>query len=178
MANIFTRKAVGAILADENLTADEKQERIFGLYGQALDDGYTSKSAAQATLNAAIEQAKADALKDVKAPNVADSEEYKKLQADFTAYKEMQSARTSEDFAGVKPKFFETVYGMINRGEDAAPVADQLKDIQGKFEEYFNEQKPEEPKKTPHFGGPTQGEAPSGKTGPSFMDAWGFVPKK
>ncbi len=177
MASIFTRKAVGAILNDENLTPEEKQERIFGLYGQALDEGYTSKSAAQATLNAAIEQAKADALKDVKAPNAKESDEYKALQQQFDAYKTMQAARTSEDFASVKPKFFETVYGMIDRADGAKPLAEQLTEIQGKYEEYFNAQK-DETQKTPQFGAPTHGGAPSGKTGTSFSDAWGFVPKK
>ena len=177
MANIFTRKAVGAILADENLTPDEKQERIFGLYGQALDDGYTSKSAAQAALNAAIEQAKADALKGVEKPNVKESDDYKALQAQFDDYKTMQAARTSEDFATVKPKFFETVYGMVDRSDGAKPIAEQLQGIQGKFEEYFTAPK-EEPPKTPQFGGETKGSAPTGKTGPSFSDAWGFIPKK
>lgn len=179
MANIFTRKAVGAILNDENLTAEEKTERLFGLYGQALDDGYTSKSAAQATLNAAIEQAKADALKDVKAPDVKESEDYKQLQASFDAYKEMQKARNSEDFAGVKPKFFETVYTLIDRTEGAKPVADQLKEIQGNYEEYFTTAaKPEEQPRTPQFGGNPAGSVPSGKTGPSFADTWGYAPKK
>ena len=177
MANIFTRKAVGAILNDENLTAEEKTERLFGLYGQALDDGYTSKSAAQATLNAAIEQAKADALKDVKAPDVKETEEYKKLLSEFDDYRTMQKARNSEDFAGVKPKFFETVYGMVDRADGAKPVAEQLKEIQGNFEEYFNAAKQEEPSRTPQFGGDPAGSVPSGKTGPSFSDAWGFMPK-
>ena len=177
MANIFTRKAVGAILADENLTPDEKQERIFGLYGQALDDGYTSKTAAQAALNAAIEQAKADALKGVEKPNVKESDDYKALQAQFDDYKTMQAARTSEDFATVKPKFFETVYGMVDRSDGAKPIAEQLQGIQGKFEEYFTSPKEEQPK-TPQFGGETRGSAPTGKTGPSFSDTWGFIPKK
>jgi hypothetical protein len=178
MANIFTRKAVGAILADENLTPEEKQERIFGLYGQALDDGYTSKTAAQAALNAAIEQAKADALKGVEKPNVKESDDYKELQAQFDAYKTMQTARTSEDFATVKPKFFETVYGMVDRSDNAKPVSEQLTAIQEKFEEYFTATKQEEPQKTPQFGGETKGSAPTGKTGPSFSDTWGFIPKK
>lgn len=138
MANIFTRKAVVTILNDENLTPEEKTERLFSLYGQALDDGYTSKSAAQAALNAAIEQAKADALKDVEKPNIKEAEEYKALQGEFDAYKAMQNARTSEDFANVKPKFFETVYGMVDRAEGAKPVAEQLTDIAKNYEEYFN----------------------------------------
>lgn len=177
MANIFTRKAVGTILNDENLTAEEKTERLFSLYGQALDDGYTSKSASQAAINAAIEQAKADALKGVENPNIKEAEEYKALQSEFDAYKAMQAARSSEDFAGVKSKFFETVYGMIDRNEGAKPVAEQLTEIAKNYEEYFNSTKPDEPKK-PAFGAETKGSAPTGKTGPSFSDAWGFIPKK
>mgnify|MGYP007119939578 CR=1 FL=1 len=59
MASIFTRKAITQILADENLAPEERTERVFSLYGQALDEGFISKNQAQATLNAAIEQAKA-----------------------------------------------------------------------------------------------------------------------
>lgn len=179
MANIFTRKAISAILADENLTAEERTERVFSLYGQALDDGYLSKSAAQAAQAAAVEAAKADALKDVEAPNIKESEEYKALAGQFDAYKAMQTARTSDLYKDVKPKFFETVYGMVDRSEGAKPEKDQLSEIAGKYEEYFTAQQQETPPaKQPNFGAPTQGSAPSGKTGPSFMDTWGFVPKK
>jgi hypothetical protein len=174
MANVFTRKAINAILSDENLTSEERAERVFALYGQALDDGYIAKSAAQAAQAAAVEAAKADAVKDFKAPDVKDSAEYKALAGQFDAYKTMQAARTSADYASVKPKFFETVYGMIDKAEGAKPVAEQLSEIQGKYEEYFTPS--EEPIK-PTFGAPTEGKAPSGKTGPSFMDTWGFIPK-
>ena len=177
MANIFTRKAVGAILADENLTPEEKQERIFGLYGQALDDGYTSKSAAQAALNAAIEQAKADALKGVEKPNVKETDEYKELVAKMNAQAAMYEARDSELYKNVKPKFFTTVYGKVDRSDGAKPEAEQIAEIQEKFDEYFIAPK-EEPQKTPQFGGETKGSAPTGKTGPSFSDTWGFIPKK
>lgn len=177
MASIFTRKAVSAILADENLTPEERTERVFSLYGQALDDGYLSKSAAQAAQNAAIEAAKAEALKGIERPNVKESDEYKALQGQFDAYKTMQAARTSEDFKDVKPKFFETVYGMLDRAEGAKPIAEQLSEIAGKYEEYFVAQQ-ETPPSKPSFGAPTQGGAPSGKQTPSFMDTWGFVPKQ
>lgn len=177
MASIFTRKAINAILADENLTADERTEKVFSLYGQALDEGYLSKSAAQAAQNAAVESARAEALKGIEKPNVKESEEYKALQGQFDAYKTMQTARTSDDFKDVKPKFFETVYGMLDRADGAKPVKDQLSEIATKYEEYFTEQQ-ETPPAKPSFGAPTQGSAPSGKTGPSFMDTWGFVPKQ
>lgn len=174
MASIFTRKAINAILADESLTADERTEKVFSLYGQALDDGYLSKSAAQAAQASAVEQARADALKGIEKPDIKASDEYKALLGEFDAYKAMQQARTAEDFKDVKPKFFETVYGMIDRADGAKPVKDQLSEIAGKYEEYFATK--QEPAK-PSFGGPTQGSAPSGKTGPSFSDKWSFIPK-
>lgn len=171
----FGRKPVSDIVGDENLSAEEKVERIFALYGQALDEGYISKSAAQAAQAAAIEQAKQDALKGVEKPNVKESEEYKALMTEYDGYKAMQRARSSEDFSAVKPKFFETVYGMLDHADGAKPIKDQLTEIQGKYEEYFTGGEPE---RKPTFGAPTKGSVPSGKEGPSFMDTWGFVPKK
>ena len=180
MASIYTRKAVTAIINDENLTNDEKTERLFTLYGQALDDGYLSKSQAQAMQNAAVEAAKADALKDYKAPDVKETEEYKALQKAMEDERAKFKARDSEDFKGVKSKFFDTVYGMIDRSEGAKPIAEQLKTIGEKYEEYFvpAEKETTAPAQKPNFGAETQGSAPTGKTGPSFMDTWGFVPKK
>lgn len=154
MANIYTRKAVSTIIGDEVLTADEKTERLFSLYGQALDDGYISKSAAQAAQNSAIEQAKADALKEYKAPDAKESEEYKSLLAEYDQYKAKQTARASEDFASVKPKFFDAVYGMIDRADGAKPVKDQLEAIRGEYEEYFTvgeSGKPDQTKNTPQY---------------------------
>lgn len=178
MANVYTRKAVSAIIGDEALTAEEKTERLFTLYGQSLDDGYISKSAAQAAQNAAIEQAKADAVKGVQAPDVKESDEYKALQAEYSGYKTKQAARSSDDYAGVKPKFFDTVYDMVDHSDKAKPVKDQLAEIQGKYEEYFSTPKEADQNGKPQFGAPTQGGAPTGKTGSSFMDTWGFVPKQ
>lgn len=64
----------------------------------------------------------------------------------------MLRAIGGEDFQTVKPKFRETVFGMLDRGEKAAPVAEQLTGIKEKYEEYFTPaQEPPEPKKTPQF---------------------------
>lgn len=183
MASIYTRKAVTAIINDENLTNDEKTERLFTLYGQALDDGYLSKSQAQAMQNAAVEAAKADALKDYKAPDVKETEEYKALQKEMEDERAKFKARDSEDFKGVKSKFFDTVYGMIDRSEGAKPVAEQLKTIGEKYEEYFvpgesTDPQSETNRNKPIFGAETQGSAPTGKTAPSFGEYWGYGPKK
>ena len=52
-------------------------------------------------------------------------------------------------------KVFETVYGMVKKGEGAQPVADQLAEIRKNYEEYFNPQedpaKGEQPKNTPQY---------------------------
>ncbi len=175
MAKIYTREEVNKIINNEELSADEKTERLFSLYGRALDDGYISKSAAQQAQASAIEAAKAEAVKNIQAPDVTQSAEYQKIAQE----RDMLRAIGGDDFATVKPKFRETVFGMLDRSEKAPAIADQLKTIGEKYEEYFTAGKQQEagPAK-PNFGAPTQGSAPSGKTGPSFMDTWGFVPKK
>jgi hypothetical protein len=64
----------------------------------------------------------------------------------------MLRAIGGEDFQTVKPKFRETVFGMLDRGEKADPVAEQLAGIKEKYEEYFTSaQEPQEPKNTPQF---------------------------
>lgn len=179
MANIFTRGAIGKIMAEENLTPEQRTEQVFSLYGRALDDGYIAKSAAQAAQETAIENAKAEWEKGFKAPDVKESDEYKALQGEFDAYKTMQAARDSEEFKGVKPKFFQTVYGMIDRKDGAKSVKDQLTEIQGKYEEYFTHTDSGQPQKL-QFGAGTQGSMPKGSEGAvaGFEKAWGFGPRK
>lgn len=169
MANIFTRGEVGKILANETLSAEEKQERIFSLYGRALDDGYVTKAQAAADKEAAVENAR----KDFKAPDPKDSAEYKALQTEYEGYKTKQSARSAAEYAEVKPKFFDAVYDKLDH---AKPVKEQLDAIRKDFAEYFTEQKQEEPAK-PQFGDKTNGSMPNGEKGNSFFDAWGYSQK-
>ena len=129
MAGIFTRSALRSIMEDENLTPQQRTEQVYGLYGRALEDGYVSRSEAQRALEAARAEA----------PGVVDSDEYRALKGEFDAYRAMQAARTGREYEGVKPKFFETVYGMVDRGEGAKPLREQLADIRERFEEYFVE---------------------------------------
>jgi len=137
MANIFTRKALNDILANDQLTAEQKTEQVFALYGRALDDGYIAKAAAKQAQETALEQAKADWEKGQVAPDPKESDDYKALQGQFDDYKAMQAARTSKDFEGVKPKFFETVYGLVDRGAGAKSLQEQLAGIREQYEEYF-----------------------------------------
>ena len=154
MAGIFTRPEIAKILGDENLTPDERLDRIMSLRGRDLDEGYVTKSAAKAAQDSAIELAKADWEKNQPKPNVKESDEYKALESEYAGYKAMQTARGSDDYKDVKGKFFETVYGMVDRKEGAQPVSEQLAEIRKNYEEYFNPQAAssgDQPKNTPQY---------------------------
>ena len=178
MGNIFTRKALNDIMSNEGLTPEQRTEQVYGLYGRALDDGYIAKTAAQQAQQTALDNARAEWEKGIKTPDPKESDAYKQLQGQFDAYKQMQTARGSKEYEGVKPKFFETVYGMVDRGDGAKPVEEQLKGIRENYEEYFTTAQQQE--KKPTFGAPTEGSMPKGETGAvkGFADAWGFVPRK
>lgn len=179
MSNIFTRKALNEIMSNEGLTPEQRTEQVFGLYGRALDDGYIAKGAAAQAQETALNNAKTEWEKSVKAPDPKESDDYKALQSRFDSYKAMQAARTSKDFEGVKPKFFETVYGMIDRADGAKSVEEQLKGIRENYEEYFTAAQAPAGQK-PTFGAPTEGSMPKGDEGAvsGFAKAWGFVPQK
>ena len=154
MAGIFTRPEIAKIIGDESLDADERVNRIMSLRGRDLDDGYISKSAAKAAQDSAIEQAKSEWEKNLPKPNAKESEEYKALENEYAGYKAMQEAKGSEDYKDVKGKFFDTVYGMVDRKEGAKPVSEQLAEIRKNYEEYFNPQNGgngDQPKNTPQY---------------------------
>jgi DNA-binding NarL/FixJ family response regulator len=145
MAGIFTRNALDKIIRNGELTEEQKTEQLFSLYGRALDDGYISKSAAEEAKNAAVEAAKAG----IKTPEPIDPKttpEYLEL------VKERDMLRTigGDDFAKVKPKFREQVFGMLDRGEKAKDVSEQLNAIKEKYEEYFTPEQTE-PKNSPQY---------------------------
>jgi hypothetical protein len=178
MSDIFTRKALNDIMGNEGLTPEQRTEQVFSLYGRALDDGYIAKGAAAQAQQTALDNAKAEWEKGVKVPDPKESDAYKQLQGEFDSYKQMQQARTSEDYKGVKGKFFETVYGMVDRKDGAKPVAEQLADIRKGYEEYFEPEQRQQNK--PTFGAPVEGSMPKGDQGAvaAFSKAWGFVPQK
>lgn len=146
MSNIFTRKALNEIMNNEGLTPEQRTEQVFGLYGRALDDGYIAKGAAAQAQETALTNAKAEWEKSVAKPDPKESAEYKALRGEFDEYKAKQQARGTEDYKRVKDKFFDTVYGMIDRKEGAKPVKDQIAEIETQWGEYFNPA--QEPAKT------------------------------
>lgn len=184
MAGIFTRKTVADILNNADLTPEERADQIFSLYGRALDDGYITKGAAEAAQSAAVKAAQETWAKEQKAPNAKELPEYIELQKQFDTYKTKQTARTSADYAGVKPKFFDRVYDLIDHADGAKPVNEQLADLKKEYEEYFNPQDSggaDEPaQKKPQFGAKPEGAMPKGDEGAvaAFQNAWGFVPKQ
>lgn len=156
----FTRK----FLADHGVPADQI-DAIMDERQRTLND-YVPKGDVQAQIEAAVEEAKQKFV----APPVTESEEYKALQAQLN----MRIAFDGDDYASIKPKFRETVYGMLDHEEGAKPIAEQMSGIREKYEEYFVAQEPE---KKPQFGGPVEGQMPTGNKGPRFSDSWDFVPK-
>lgn len=152
MPNIFTRPKILEILQDESLDIDERLNRIMSLRGRDLDDGYVTKAAAKEDRESAVEQARAEWQKSQPAPDIKGSEEYKALESKFAGYKAMQEAKGSETFKGVKPKFFETVYGMFNSSDK--PEEERMSAIREQWPEYFAEEQPEkteEPKNLPQY---------------------------
>ena len=145
----FTREAVGSIIANAELTEDQKREQIFTLYGSALDEGYVSKRQAEEMKNQAIEATKAG----FKVPEPVDpktTQEYLALQTEI----DMLRTIGGEDFQSVKPKFRETVFGMLDRSEKAPAVSDQLTGIRENYEEYFipaEAPKDDQKKNTPQY---------------------------
>ena len=169
MAGKYTRGAVDAIIRNTELTEEQKTEKLFALYGQALDEGYISKSAAEDAKAAAIEEARKGWKADPVDPKT--TPEYMELAHE----RDMLRAIGGDDFATVKPKFREQVWNMLNHGEGAKSVQDQLSGIREKYDEYFVEQGPK-----PQFGSPDKGTMPSGEKGgaATIFDAWGFGPKQ
>ena len=146
MAGIFTRGALDKIIRNGELTEEQKTEQLFALYGRALDDGYISKTAAEEQKTAAVEAAKAG----IKIPDPVDvktTPEY----LDLLKERDMLRTIGGDDFAQVKPKFREQVFNMIDRGEKAKALTDQLADIKTKYDEYFAQEPQEQPKSTPQF---------------------------
>lgn len=150
MAGIFTRPELAKIMGDNDLTTEEKTDRIFSMYGMAINDGYVTKTAARESQEAAINAAKTEWEKGIVVPDVKESEEYKALKAEYDGYKAEQDARASEDYKGIKGKFFHTVYGMIDHSK---PVAEQMPTIKEAWPEYFEPETngAETPKNTPQF---------------------------
>ena len=146
---------------------DEQIEYIMTESGRSLSANYVLQSDVQSKIDAAV-QAAQPAPVDVKT-----SKEY----LDLMTERDMLRAIGGDDFQTVKPKFREQVFGMLDRGDDAKPVAEQLTGIREKYDEYFIQQ--EQPQPKPQFGSPDKGAMPKGNDSAvdALKTAWGFGPK-
>lgn len=128
-------------LEAQGLTKDQI-EYIMTESGRSLSANYTLNSDVQGRIDEAVKGVKPEPIDPTTTP------EYQAIAKE----RDMLRAIGGEDFQTVKPKFRETVFGMLDRGEKAAPVSEQLTGIKEKYEEYFTPvQEPQEPKNTPQF---------------------------
>lgn len=155
-----------ADLKDKGFT-DDQIEYIMTESGRSLSANYTLTSDVQAKIDEAVQKA-TPAPVDVKT-----SQEYLELANE----RDMLRAIGGDDFSAVKPKFREQVFGMLDRGADAKPVAEQLSGIREKFDEYFVPM--EQPAPKPQFGSPDKGAMPKGNDSAvdALTKAWGFGSK-
>lgn len=143
---------------------DDQIEYIMTESGRSLSANYTLTSDVQARIDEAVQKAQ-PAPVDVKT-----TKEYQELMTE----RDMLRAIGGDDFQSVKPKFREQVFGMLDRGEEAKPVAEQLTGIREKYDEYFIPV--EQPAPKPQFGSPDKGAMPKGNEGAAeaITKAWGF----
>ena len=155
----FTRK----FLADNGVPED-KIDVILAERNRTLKD-YTPNADVQAQIDAAV----AAAQKDPGDPT--QSEQYLAL---LSKTQKLEAFQT-EDFSSIKNPYKDIVWEKLDHTEKHKPYAEQIAELQTSMPDLFNV-KEEAPK--PSFGAQPQGSVPSGKSGPSFMDSWGFVPPK
>lgn len=138
---------------------------------RSLGANYIPKTDVQDQIDAAVQAALKDAPQAVD-PTTTDA--YKAVAEE----RDMLRALGGEEFASVKPKFRESVYKQLDRGEGAPSVADQLNGIREKYEEYFeSDPTPAKPDKSaPHFGAPVTGSMPASGPKSTLENIW-FGPK-
>ena len=159
----FTRKT----LTGYGLT-EEQLEKVMTLYSTSLAD-YIPKADLQAKIDEEVKKA----TENQPPVDVTQSDEYKKLQGE----RDMLRALGTDDFSGIKPKFRETVYNMLNREDVAPSVEEQLKKVAEDYEEYFEPTTTAEPGKTPQFGAGVSGTMPTGQEKTTVDGIW-FGSKK
>ena len=157
----FTRRSLSSF----GLT-EEQVEKVMALHGTGMAD-FVPKADVQSQIDTAV----ADARKNAPAPNIKDSDDYKALRRDFDNYKRKIETSAELKKGGVKDKFLDNVYSLLEEGK---PAAEQLAAIREQYEEYFT---PAEQPTNPQFGAEVKGKMPSGETKTSFMDVWGYNKK-
>jgi hypothetical protein len=159
----FTRKFL-----TDNGVPEDKVDIILAERNRTLKD-YVPAADVQAQIDKALEEA----AKDQQPADVLQSPEYLELLGKTQKLEAFQT----DDFSSVKAPYKDIVWSKLDHTEKHAPYSEQIGKLQESMPDLFVQQQPDEPPK-PSFGAAPQGTAPSGNAGPSFMDNWGFVPKK
>lgn len=154
----FTRKA----LSDFGL-AEDVVDKVMTLHGTSMAD-FIPRSELQAKIDEAVAEAQ-------KNTSAKDSDDYKALRGEFDDYKRKVEVSVELKKGGVKDKFIDNVYAMLD--SEKAP-AEQLAAIKQNYEEYFTA---ESPAQSPQFGADVSGNMPSGNQQQSFDSVWG-LPRK
>lgn len=160
----FTRRSLAALGLNE-----EQVDKVMALHGTSMSD-FIPKSELQEKIDTALADAQKNALQSAQ---IKETDEYKAVADE----RDMLRALGSDEFSSVKPKFRETVYKMLERGENAPSIPEQLKTVAEKYEEYFTPTEQPPAPSAPQFGAEVKGQMPAGKTGTSFMDVWGYDKK-
>ena len=108
---------------------------------RSLAANYILKSDVQAQIEEAVKGVQPASVDPTTTP------EYKAILEE----RDMLRTIGGDDFSSVKPKFREQVFKMLDRGENAAAVADQLTGIKGNYEEYFISEEGQKQQNTPQF---------------------------
>lgn len=145
----------------------EAQDWLMAELNRRLAVNYVSKDEAKTQADAAVQEA----LKNFpQAVDPTTTDAYKTVAEE----RDMLRALNGNDFASVKPKFREAVYKQLDRGENAAPISEQLNGIREQYEEYFTD--PAEPSsapaKPPQFGAEVRGKMPTGDSKPTLESIW------
>ena len=133
---------------------------------RALDEALSSSVPANQAQEQ-VEKAPAAEAEDI---DVKGSDEYRALLEE----RDMLRAISGEEFKGVKPKFREQVFGMLDRSEDAPPAERQLEGIRELYEEFFLADSAVEAQQAPCFGASIHGSMPRGESGAvaEFLRVW------
>lgn len=159
----FTRKFL-----TDNGVPEDKVDIILAERNRTLKD-YVPAADVQAQIDKALEEA----AKDQQPVDVLQSPEYLEL---LSKAQKLEAFQT-DDFSSVKAPYKDIVWSKLDHAEKHEPYSEQISKLQESMPDLFVQTQPEEPAK-PNFGAAPKGAAPTGNAGPSFMDQWGFVPKK
>ncbi len=159
----FTRKFL-----TDNGVPEDKVDIILAERNRTLKD-YVPAADVQAQIDKALEEAK----NDQPPVDVLQSPEYLEL----LGKTQKLEAFATEDFASVKAPYKDIIWSKLDHAEKHKPYSEQIAELQTSMPDLFVAPVEDEPPK-PSFGAAPKGAAPTGNAGPSFMDNWGFVPKK